>query len=319
MRIFAALVGFMILATLTHASLSIAAVPTTPTTNPATNPMVYTYNAPESHLDKRYEYHWEILRTALERTTPAWGPYRMEPAVSMDERRQSFELKNATGKLSVMYLGTSPDLERTLIPIRIPVDKNLGGYMVMLIRKEDQPKFAAVRTVQDLRKFRIGLGLGWLDVDILRADGFNVITGSSYEGLFNMLANHRFDAFARAAVEILDEYAERRQKIPDLSIEQTFILYYPLPMYFWFSRTPDGQRLADRAREGLMQMIDDGTYDKIFFKYQQHKIDQLHLRERKVIRIPNPFLVPGTPFDDKRLWFDPTTSTGTAATPPKGE
>jgi hypothetical protein len=316
-----ALVGFMIVATLGPARHLIAATPRTPTINPSAAPMIYTYNAPESRLDKRYEYHWEILRTALERTTPAWGSYRMEPAVSMDERRQSFELKNATGKLSVMYLGTSADLERTLIPIRIPVDKNLGGYMVMLIRKEDQPQFAAVRTVQDLQKFRIGLGLGWLDVDILRADGFNVITGSSYDGLFNMLVNRRFDAFSRAAVEILDEYTERQQKIPDLSIEQTFILYYPLPMYFWFSHTPDGQRLADRARDGMMQMIDDGTYDKIFFKYQQHKIDDLHLRQRRLLKVENPLLksLPLTPFADKRLWFDPTISTATAATPPKGE
>ena len=270
--------------------------------------MVYIYNAPESPLDKRYEYHWEILRTALERTRPTWGAYRMESAVFMDERRQSFELKNATGKLSVMYLGTSADFERTLIPIRIPVDKNLGGYMVMLIRKGDQDKFAAVTTLDDLKQYRIGLGLGWLDVDILRADGFKVVTGSSYDGLFDMLANRRFDAFSRAAVEILDEFAERRERIPDMRIEQTFILYYPLPMYFWFSRTPEGALLAARAQEGMLAMIEDGTYDKIFFKYQQHKIDELHLRQRRVFKVDNPLLkdLPLTPFADKRLWFDPT-------------
>ncbi len=277
-------------------------------TAPATSPMVYIYDGPESALDKRYEYQWEILRTALERTQAKWGGYRMEPAVFMDERRQTMELKKATGKLSIMYLGTSSDLEKSLIPIRIPVDKNLGGYMVMLIRKQDQERFAAVHTVDDLKKFKIGLGMGWLDVDILRADGFNVVTGSSYDGLFNMLVNRRFDAFSRGAVEVLDEYARRHEKIPDLAIEQTLILYYPLPMYFWFSKTAEGQRLADRAREGMLAMIEDGTYDKIFFKYQQHKIDDLHLRKRKVFRVENPLLknLPLTPFDEKRLWFDPT-------------
>lgn len=271
--------------------------------------MVYIYNAPESGLDKRYEYHWEILRTALQRTTPTWGPFRLQPAVYMDERRQTFELKSASGKLTVMYLGTSEDLERSLTPVRIPVDKNLGGYMVMLIRREDQPRFAAVNSLDDLRKFRIGLGFGWLDVEILRADGFNVVTGSSYDGLFEMLVNHRFDAFSRAAVEILDEYAERSEKIPDMAIEQSFILYYPLPMYFWFAKTPQGQRLAARAREGMLAMIADGTYDRIFFKYQQHKIDELHLGQRKVFRVDNPLLknLP-VPFDDKRLWFDPTAA-----------
>jgi hypothetical protein len=31
--------------------------------------MTYIHHAPESPLDVRYEYHWEILRTALEVTT----------------------------------------------------------------------------------------------------------------------------------------------------------------------------------------------------------------------------------------------------------
>src|SRR3954470_10611461 len=98
--------------------------------------MRYIYHAPESSLDVRYLYHWEILRTALERTTPRWGPYRMVPSGFMTERRQAFELKNATGKLTVMYLSTTPDFEQHLIPIRIPVDKNLGGYCVFLIRRD---------------------------------------------------------------------------------------------------------------------------------------------------------------------------------------
>ncbi|MEA2343615.1 MAG: hypothetical protein QOF63_1784 [Thermoanaerobaculia bacterium] len=74
--------------------------------------MTYIYHAPESSLDVRYLYHWEILRTALERTTPKWGAYRMVPSGFMTERRQAFELKGATGKLTVMYLSTTLDFEQ---------------------------------------------------------------------------------------------------------------------------------------------------------------------------------------------------------------
>jgi len=148
--------------------------------------MTYIYHAPESSLDVRYLYHWEILRTALERTTPKWGPYRMVQSEFMTERRQAFELKNATGKLTVMYLSTTPDFEKSLVPIRIPVDKNLGGYCVFLIRREEQQWFTLVQSIDDLHRFTYGLGLGWIDVDILRSDGFKVVTGSSYDGLFEM-------------------------------------------------------------------------------------------------------------------------------------
>jgi len=99
-------------------------------------PMKYIYHTTESALDVRYMYHWEILRTALDKTSDKWGPYRMVPSEFMTERRQAFELKNATGKLTVMYLSTTPEFERTLVPVRIPVDKNLGGYCVQLIRKD---------------------------------------------------------------------------------------------------------------------------------------------------------------------------------------
>src|SRR3954447_7417009 len=103
--------------------------------------MTYVYHAPESSLDVRYLYHWEILRTALEKTTPKWGPYRMVPSAFMTAPRPAVELKHATGKLTVMYLSTSPDFEKNLIPIRIPVDKNLGGYCVFLIRADEQRRF----------------------------------------------------------------------------------------------------------------------------------------------------------------------------------
>src|SRR3954451_12897034 len=201
--------------------------------------MTYVYHAPESSLDVRYLYHWEILRTALEKTTAKWGAYRMVPSEFMTEQRQAFELENHTGRLTVMYLSTTPDFEKTLVPIRIPVDKNLGGYSVFLIRKEDRARFKNIHSLDDLRKFRFGVGLGWIDADILRASGFKVVTGSSYDGLFEMLVHKRFDIFLRAATEVLDEYGQRRKALPALRIEDSIVFCYPLPMYFWFAKTDE--------------------------------------------------------------------------------
>jgi Bacterial extracellular solute-binding proteins, family 3 len=269
--------------------------------------MTYIVHPPESALDVRYQYHWEILKTALDRTTPRWGAYQIQQAEFMTERRQAFELKKATGKLTVMYLSTTPDFEENLIPVRIPVDKNLGGYCILLIRRGDQPRIDAARSVADLRRLTFGLGLGWIDVDILRANGLKVVTGSSYDGLFEMLVSRRFDVFPRAALEVLDEYERRKGALPDLQIEENLIFYYPLPMYFWFAKTESGKRLAARAEEGMRKMIADGTYDQIFDKWQRSKIERLRLKSRRMIVIDNPLLGPETPFADKRLWFDPKT------------
>jgi len=180
--------------------------------------MRYVYNGPESARDVRYLYHWEILRTALEKTRPKWGDYLMVPSDFMTEQRQQLELKNATGKLNVMYLGTTADFERNLVGIHIPVDKNLGGYCVFLIRDGEQARFANVRSLDDLRKFTYGLGLGWVDVGILQASRFPVVTGSSYDGLFEMLVHKRFDIFLRAATEVLDEFQQQKGSEKHLAI-----------------------------------------------------------------------------------------------------
>src|SRR4051812_17906051 len=262
----------------------------------AQTPMRYIHNGPESAEDARYNYHWEILRVALEKTTPAYGPYKMESAPFMTERRQATELRANTGSINVMLLGTTPDMERDLFPIRIPVDRNLGGYSVLLARKEQLPALSKVRTLADLRRFKIGLGLGWIDVDILHANNLTVVTGSSYDGLFEMLDNSRFDAFLRSSIEVLGELSVRKARMPDLRIESTLCIYYPMPMYFWFSKTPEGRRLAARVERGMRRMIADGTYDEIFSRYQDYKITALKLSDRRILRLENPMLTPETPF-----------------------
>ncbi len=267
--------------------------------------MRYIYNAPESATDTRYTYHWKILETALEKTRKDYGAFVLEPSPPMSERRQAVELMNNTGRLTVMYQTPTPELDRALATVPIPVDRNLAGYRILLIRKQDRARFANVKSLDDLRQFRFGQGLDWIDVNILRASGLNVVTGSSYEGLFEMLANGRFDIFPRGAVEVIDEYEQRRHALPDIEIEPNLILYYPQPMYFWFPKTPQGQRLATRAEAGMRRMIADGSYDSLFSEYQDRKIRQLDLAHRMIIRINNPNLGRETQFAETRLWFEP--------------
>ncbi|WP_317898095.1 substrate-binding periplasmic protein [Aurantibacillus circumpalustris] len=267
--------------------------------------MNYIYNAPESEKDERYGYHWEILKTALEKTKKKYGLYKMTRAKFMTERRQLHEIKKGSKEINIMYLGTTQELERDLLPIRIPVDKNLGGYCVMLIRKEDQEKINRIKTLEDFRKLSIGLGYGWIDVSILEHNKFNVVTGSSYEGLFKMLANKRFDVFSRSAVEIIDEFNLRSKEFKNLKIEDSLLLYYPLPMYFWFSKNEKGLKLKKRAEEGMRMMIKDGSYDSIFNRYHGKKTQILNLRKRKIFKVENPFLVAETPFSDLSLWYNP--------------
>ena len=132
-----------------------------------------------------------------------------------------------------------------------------------------------------------------------------MVTNSDYENLFKMLIAGRFDAFSRGVAEVVDEYNTRKISMPDLRIEDTILFYYPLPTYFWFPQNEHGKKLADRVEAGMLAMIKNGTYDKIFFKYYEKVIAFNHMKTRKLFKIKNPFLSAETPFQNRSLWYDP--------------
>jgi hypothetical protein len=187
----------------------------------------------------------------------------------------------------------------------IPVYKGLVGYRLLLIRCSQQSRFDDVRSVADLKSLSFGQNFTWDDVDILRANGFTVEAGEDFEGLFQMLMRNRFDVFPRGIGEINREVVEHAALYPDLCIEKGLMIHYPLPIYFWFSRTSKGEGLAARLEEGLRMMVADGSFDMIFWKYNRAALQGLDLDRRRVLELANPLLPPDTPLSDTRLWLGP--------------
>ncbi|WP_417362763.1 hypothetical protein [Gallaecimonas pentaromativorans] len=269
------------------------------------NPMLYRYHIPESAQDHRYDYHWALLKLALEQTSEQYGDYQLEPApLVMSESRQFQALGGPL--LSVMISPADIENEKRFLPVRIPLDKGLIGYRVLLIRKERQAEFSRINNLEQLRKLTVGQGRDWRDVRVWQRNGFEVVQGSNYNGLFQMLLSGRFDFFSRSIVEVQDELAQRRQQMPDLAIEKSILIYYPWPFYFYFARTDAGQKLADRVQVGLMKVFNDPVlFDPLFNRFNGAKLAQLNLQERHVFYLENPFLSAETPLQNPELWLDP--------------
>lgn len=257
-------------------------------------------------VDSRYQYDWAVLRMALDKSRGRYGAYSLhQAATSMSPARITQEMLMPTGHINILVRATAPELERQFLPVRIPVDRGLLGYRVFLVRQDDLPRFAAVRTLDDLRRLRAGLGKDWVDVHVLRAAGLPTEEGSAYEGLFSMLEAGRFDYFSRGADEALREYEERRASHPKLTIEPTVLLHYPLPRYFFLRRDAEGKQLAARIEAGLETMVRDGSLNTLFQHYKGATIARANLRQRRVLTIPNPTLSPQTPLSRSELWYDP--------------
>lgn len=277
-----------------------------PGTVQAAEPMVFIHNGMESPSDTRYNYHWQVLRAALDATSAQWGPYELRPAPYMNETRQVAELQKPDGLLNTMVLDTTRELEEKLTPVRLPIDKGLLGYRVFLIRKADQDRFSTLRTLDQLRQFSIGQGADWSDTRILQQAGFHVVTGYSYEGLFGMLNHRRFDAFGRGAVEVQGEMSTFGKQYPDMAIEKSLLLYYPLPVYFWFDRDASGQERARRVEQGMRLIQANGTFDRLFKAEFGDLVRSLNLKGRRLFKIDNPLLPSGSKDIDKRWLYEPT-------------
>jgi ABC-type amino acid transport substrate-binding protein len=259
-------------------------------------------------MDSRYDYDWAVLRTALTKTIPAFGPFAMRRSDQvMSWQRIAEEVKRPGGRINILARSTSTELEQQLLPVRLPIDRGLLGYRVLLVRDADLPRFAAVHTLDDLRKFSVGQGKDWIDVPILRAAGLRVVEGTTYRGLFAMLDVGRFDFFSRALDEAGRELEERRDTHPHMAAEPTLLMYYPLPLYFFLRRDAEGRQLARRIEAGMEMMIKDGSLNALFQKYKGDSIRGGALHKRRLLTLPNPQLPPETPLSRGELWFNPLT------------
>ncbi|HSI55462.1 MAG: hypothetical protein ACAH21_08950 [Ramlibacter sp.] len=271
---------------------------------------VLVYPRAESRTDTQYIYDYELLRQALEATVPSHGPYELRQSqVPMNQARAGEEIAAGSGLANVFARSTSAEHELRFLPVRIPIDKGLVSYRVFLVRDDMQAKFAAVSTLDELRAFSVGSFTTWADTQILRAAGFKVVTGDSYEGLFRMLVDRRFDFFSRSADEAYREYDERRGVLPEMKVEQALLLHFPTTRFFFVQRSREGEQLASRIAEGLDLMVKVGTFDAHFQRYKGALIARAHLKTRKVLRIDNPFMSAETRALLKsrpELWYEPS-------------
>lgn len=267
--------------------------------------MTYIYHRDEGDIDIRNQYLWRLLRGALERTRDRWGDYVLEPSIAMHEKRRIYVLEHNEAGINVSLFPAQKGLSDKLAAVKIPVDRGMLGYRVLLIRESEQPLFDKVHSVEDLKQFTFGLLSGWEDVAILKQAELKVVSGTSYEGLFRMLSAGRFNAFNRSSSEVLQEYSLREKDLPGVAIEKHLLLHYPMPAYFWFPNTEDGRRRADRVRTGLTEMIRDGSFQALFDQEFGSIIKQLDLDHRLVLELPNPLLGEGDPLDDASLWYHP--------------
>ncbi|MGH1539325.1 MAG: substrate-binding periplasmic protein [Arenicella sp.] len=257
--------------------------------------------------DSRLNDIIELLEASLEVTVEKYGPYELLQSDDLMGEQRSVQELIKNKNINLIWMSTSPEREKTLLPIRIPLRKGLLGYRIFVINKNKQAIFSRIRDVSELKRLVLGQGHDWGDVKVYEAGGFELETADKFTSLFKMVHKGRFDYFPLGVNEAPGEVESRVADLPDLSLEKELMLFYQWPYYFFVSR--DNVKLAERIQEGLEIMIKNGMFDQIFLKYHAATIEKANMGQRRLFRLENPLLPPETPFNNDKLWYDPLSIT----------
>lgn len=248
-----------------------------------------------------YEYRWKALELALDHVRRSEGvAIDLRPFGEDVTQNRAVSLLEA-GKIDVIALGTNDERESRMLPIKIDISRGTVGYRVFLVSSSDQERIAGMDDEAFRTELTFGLNSQWADVPVMRVNGYTVLTSTDYESLFGMLAAHRFDALPRGIGEAAVELAARRKAYPGLTIEKTRALFFPYPIYFWVNR--QDAELAGRIERGLRAALADGSFRKLFMTYHASMIEDLARSHRRVIRLDNPLLPPGSAEIDTKWWW----------------
>lgn len=206
-------------------------------------------------------YYPAVLRLALERSAGGDAPPALEEVGDPSLVKERYRRLLAVGELDLLWSSSTPEREAEFLPVRFNLLKGVNEHRVLVVRRRDLPRFAALNGLEDLRALKAGAGVHWSDAQILRANRFEVVTASRHHSLFQMLARGRFDFLALSVAEVDDALLAHDD--PDLAVEPTLLLRYPQPIYFFVNR--QRPELAERLLRGLQAAAADGSLDRLFF------------------------------------------------------
>lgn len=253
--------------------------------------------------DAQLPYVRRLLELALSRVDSKAKVGMVE--VDMTQGRTLIELASGDSSFDVIWTVTDRRRESSgLLPIRIPIDRGLFGWRLLLVRRRELAKWSEVRTLADLANHVAGQGHDWPDTTILRGNGLQVGTSSDYEALFRMLAAGRIDYFPRSIVEIDAELATGRY--PDLAVAPQLMLHYPAAAYLFVG--PHRPELAAALRAGLEAAVADGSFQRLHREFYGPFLKAHPVPPGRVLRLSNPLLPAETPLERRELWLQPGES-----------
>jgi hypothetical protein len=260
------------------------------------------FDRPASAADHRREYAKALLRQVMERTVPEFGPYTISYADAHMERPRLFEALKEGRLVNVTAYPADGRWLKELLSVPVPIDMGLQSWRIALIDQRQQERLRKLRLPGELKQLKAGVGVAWVTLASLRDNGYSIVTGGSYAGLFDMLMAGRFDYLPRGINEIFQEYDERKAAFPQLAVEDSILLHDQIVSMFFVS--PRHPRLQRRIAAGMESLLRDGTLERMVLQHHRGHLQRAQICTRRRIELPGKDM-PAAMLARKDLWLDP--------------
>ncbi|MES2825177.1 MAG: hypothetical protein V4732_16355 [Pseudomonadota bacterium] len=244
---------------------------------------VVNYVLGENDFDR---YSYELVKMALEKTRDKYGEFTLMTMEDIPHKRRFAILQQGTFKNLVVMRGyeTEYHTEGNLTFINFPVDFGLLGWRICFVSPQSREKIAAVKSLDELRRYSVVQGIGWTDNIILRENGFRVLELDGYQNLFKVVAGGRADLFCRSVTELPGEFAAFRG-IGNLVYNESFMLTYNMPFFFYLNNRDTLAK--QRIQEGLELAFKDGSIMRLWHNSFDASIQFANIQQRRVFQLTN--------------------------------
>lgn len=262
----------------------------------------------QSIQEASHAYYQDLLQLVLKQTEAEFGPAKVQELMP-PRHGDMFYMLQKGDFIDLHRFGTDLELEKKLLPIRVPLLGGGLGWRGMMIRKIDHAAFLQLDNFSQLKHLTACQGMNWPDSTIMEQAGLKVLRIDGYDQMLQMLSKKRCDYFPRSVFEGPSEVAKFARDYPDLMFSTDILLKYPYAMYFFVKQ--NNELLAKRLQKGLTALAITGQLQAFMQKHpvSRHVFPLSQFENSLVFELQNPVLPPATPLSISEFWLQLPPST----------
>ncbi len=211
------------------------------------------------HFDYSYSstlqpYFVSVLELCLALTEVEYGDYKIiRNREILSAARAKLETEKGE-RLNVLFSSSWEGRlvnKESVIAHEFAALNDLLGLRNLIIRNAEAIPPQYLQTEADFKQLSAGQGFYWEDTRILRHAGIPVVEGQSFDALFPMLAQKRFDYLPLSMLEVKQVLKHKQLQHPNFRISPDIQIFYPMSLKLYVNAKEVA--LSERIALGLQK------------------------------------------------------------------